>query len=186
MGQVIEGDGERTVLRLDEIIPARTPALEEVKAQVNELYVGEKQIEAAKKIADDVVAAVKAGKNLDVTAKAAKMDIIRPPQPITRAMAQQLDPRILNAMFSLPEGGIAAPASTQGEPWIVMVDKIEKVSPDQADPQLLKQVNDNLQRSLVNDVFQSFSRGVQKEVKVRSNNKAIQDFISGFTKDAAG
>jgi peptidyl-prolyl cis-trans isomerase D len=199
VGQVIEGsekgtgiDGKeedvptRTVLRLDEIIPARTPPLEEVKSDVKELYVTEKQLEAAKKVADDIVAEVKAGKNLDAAVKAAKMDIVRPPQPITRAMAQQLDPRILNVMFSLPEGGVAAPLSSQGDPWIVMVDKIEKVPADQADPQLVKQVNDNLQRSLASDIFQSFSRGVQKEVKVRSNNKAIQDFIDDFTKDNAG
>ena len=188
LSPVIEGDGERTVLRLEEIIPARTPALEEVKAEVKELYVGEKQLEAAKKIADDIVAAVKAGKNFDATAKAAKMDFLRPTQPVSRVMAQQqqLDPRVLGVMFSLPEGGIAAPISSQGDPWIVMVDKVEKVTAEDADPQLVKQVNEILQRSITGDVFQAFSRGVQKEVKVRSNNKAIQDFINDYTKDAAG
>jgi uncharacterized lipoprotein YmbA len=60
------------------------------------------------------------------------------------------------------------------------------VSADQVDPQLKKQVNDNLQRSLTNDLFQSFMRGVQQEVKVRTNDKAIQDFINDYTKDAAG
>jgi peptidyl-prolyl cis-trans isomerase D len=200
MSQVIEGtekrtgaDGKeedvptRTVLRLDEIVPARTPALDEVKKDVTELYVSEKQVEAAQKVADDVVAQVKAGKKLDDVAKAAKLGVVRPPQPLTRAMvAQQLDPKVTDAMFSLPEGGIAAPADSRGEPWIVMVDKIEKVSADQVDPQLKKQVNDNLQRSLTNDLFQSFMRGVQQEVKVRTNDKAIQDFINDYTKDAAG
>lgn len=186
VSQVIEGDDQRIVLRVDEIIPAYTPALAEVTKEVTDLYVGEKQLEAAQKIADGVVAAVKAGKKLDDVAKAAKMAIIRPPQPITRAMAQQLDPKILDAMFSLPEGGIAAPASSQGEPWVVMVDKIEKVPADQADPQLVKQVTDNVERSITGDVFQAFSRGVQKVVKVRSNNKAIQDFIADFTKDPVG
>jgi hypothetical protein len=114
------------------------------------------------------------------------MTVVRPPQPVTRQMAQQLDPAIVNAMFSLPEGGIAAPDDSRGEPWIVMVDKIEKVPADKVDPQLAKQVDDNLQRTIANDLFQSFSRGVQQEVKVRTNNKAIQDFVNDFTKDNAG
>jgi peptidyl-prolyl cis-trans isomerase D len=199
-GQVIEGSDKRptgvagaeeevptrTVLRLEEIIPARTPALEEVKKDVTALYTDQKQIEAAQKIANDLVASVKAGKNFDEAAKAAKMTVVRPPQPVTRQMAQQLDPAIVNAMFSLPEGGIAAPDDSRGEPWIVMVDKIEKVPADKVDPQLAKQVDDNLQRTIANDLFQSFSRGVQQEVKVRTNNKAIQDFVNDFTKDNAG
>ncbi|MEP7209598.1 MAG: peptidyl-prolyl cis-trans isomerase [Alphaproteobacteria bacterium] len=188
MSQVIEGDGERIVLRLDEIVPASTPPLDQVKAEVKQLYVSEKQLEAAQKVANDVVAAVKGGKKFDDVAKAAKMDFVRPTQAISRAVAQQQlpDPKIISVMFGLPEGGIASVVSSQGDPWIIMVDKIEKATADQADPQLLKQVNDALQRSITNDVFQSFSRGVQQEVKVRSNGPEIQKFIEGFTKDSAG
>ncbi len=58
---VIEGDGERTVLRLDEIIAAHTPPLDEVRSDVTELYMRDKEIAAVQKAAEKMVAAVRSG-----------------------------------------------------------------------------------------------------------------------------
>lgn len=184
MGQIIEADGERLVLRVDTIVPARTPAFEEVSARLPPLYLAAKQVEAAQKAAADVLAAIQGGKTLEAAAAAGKMRVIRVPEPITRANAGGLDPAILEGVFALKAGAPAVVRDNQGEPWLVRVEAIEPGGTN-PDPQMVAQVSGLVQQSLTRDIGEAFSRGVTALIKPKSNQGAIQTYLDGFKTEEA-
>ena len=180
VGQIVEADGERLILRVDTIVPARTPAFEEVSARLPPLYLAAKQVEAAEKAAGDVVKAVQGGKTFEAAAAAAKLRVITLPEPITRANAAGLDPAIVEGVFALQAGIASVVRDNQGEPWVVRVEGIEPGGAN-PDPQLVAQVSGLVQQSLTRDIGEAFSRGVTAVVKPKSNEGAIKAYLDGFT-----
>lgn len=177
---VSEIEGGRAVLRLDAIIPARTPELAEVREEVAAMYTAVKLQEAAEKVIADTVAAVNAGEDFGAAAAKAKLMAIRPPQPFMRAMPNGLDPGVLEAAFSAAEGAtLVARTSQGGEPWVVKVEKIEPIDPAIAD-QLSTQVSQDIDQSVRADLNQVFMQGVQKAAKLKTNTKAIEAYLKTF------
>jgi peptidyl-prolyl cis-trans isomerase D len=172
----------RMVLRLDGVVAARTPPFEEVREELTPIYTAVKQIEAADKLANEIVATIKGGKPFAEAARAAKLVQI-PNQTLTRGAAGQTDQALVEGIFNIEAGGVGVVKDGQGVPWIVKINTVETVG-DNADPQLVAQVDQILEQSLTRDIAEAFSRGVQKEVKVRVNDKAIADYLASFKQDA--
>jgi len=70
------------------------------------------------------------------------------------------------------------------EPWVVRVDKVTPISPE-AEAGLKAQIDSQIVRLLGNDLQETFFRGLQKEVKVDTNEPAIQAYLENLTKDEA-
>ena len=47
------------------------------------------------------------------------------------------------------------------------------------------QIDGQIQQTLNNDLRETFIRGLRKEVKVNTNDKAISDYLENLTKDEA-
>jgi len=179
---VLEADGERLVLRLDAVTPPRTPAFEEVRADLAPLYLAVKEMEAAEKAANDVAAAVRSGKAFKAAAEAGKMSVIELGGPVTRAQPGALDPGVGQTAFSMAEGETAVARGSQQELFVVRVDKVEPYDPA-AEGQLAAQVDQVIRQSLAQDVSQAFLRAVQSDVRLRRNEKAISDYLASFTSE---
>lgn len=188
VSEVVEGDNERAVMRLDAITPRRTPPLEEIRAKVHDLWMVDAQRKAAQGVMENFVAAMKTpGKDWDTAAAAAKLNKGHFPNVNRGGMQGQttvVDPTVLEAAFNLSLNETKLLTDSNGEPWAVRVDAI--IPFDAAkDGGLVTQVDNIVKQGLVRDLSEVFGRGVQKEVNVTVNQKAIQDYLDGFTKDEA-
>jgi peptidyl-prolyl cis-trans isomerase D len=178
MSDVIESDGERALFRLDEIVPPRTPSLDEVRTELKQLYMATKTQEAATKAAEDVVAAVKGGATFE--AAAAKSKMASQTLPLLTRQQQGLDPAILGAVFAQDVGATAVVQDSRGEPWVVRVDSSTPASPE-IEAQIRTQVSQQINQSISGDIGEAFLRGVQKAVKLKTNDSAINKYLSSFT-----
>jgi len=191
MTDVIEGELEdpqtrvkrptRAIFRVDEIVAPRTLTFEEAKKEVRSYYLAEKVQEAANKLAEDVVAATKAGKTFEQAAAASKMNVIGA-VPLIRGMQPQIDPNIFDAAFKQQLGEVAVVKGQGGEPWVVKVDKAEPAN-EATMASLKSQIDRDLERSIFADISETFVKSLQREVQVKPNEKAVQDFFDRLTKD---
>jgi peptidyl-prolyl cis-trans isomerase D len=180
MTDVIEGDGERTIMRVDEVVAPFTLPFEEVQADVRTRYLREKLEEEADRLANGMVAAVKAGTPFEQAADANRMaalgavEVMREPP--------RLDAQVLAAAYNLKLDDVAVVKGQNNEPWVVRVDKITPAT-SEVEASLKPQIDSQIAESLLNDLREVFARGVQKEVQVRPNEKAISAYFENLTKD---
>ncbi len=182
MTDVIEGEGERAMMRVDEVIAPFTLAFEDVKENVRALYVREKVEEEGNRLANSMVAAVKAGTPFDEAAAANRMaalgsvEVMRDPP--------RIDPQVLAAAYNLKLDDVAVVEGQGGEPWVVRVEKITRATPEIV-AALKPQIEGQIEESLLNDLREVFARGIQQEVNVRPNEKAINTYFENLTRDEA-
>ncbi len=180
---VIEGDNERALFRVDEILPAHTLAYEEVAVDVRGLYLQEQMHEAADKMANDMVASLKGGMAFDKAATTHKLAALAGIE-IMRAANSQIDPNVLALAFSLPQGEAGVAHDQQGNPWVVKIDKIAPIKPE-LEATLKSQIDRSVAETLTADIREVFARGVDKIVAVKPNQKAVDAFFENLTKDEA-
>jgi peptidyl-prolyl cis-trans isomerase D len=180
---VIEGENERGLFRVDEVIAAYTLPFEEVANDVRQLYTRQKVQEAALKMANDMVVAVKAGAPFDRAATANKLAFLGQ-VPVVRASNAPIDQNVRTAGFGLANGDVAVARDVQGNPWVVKVDKIEPLKPE-LETQLRAQIAEEVGKSLTSDVREIYVRGLQSVVKVKPNDKAVQAYFDNLLKDEA-
>ncbi|MBI1338729.1 hypothetical protein GC169_00755 [bacterium] len=174
---ILEENGERTVFRLDGITPARTPTFEEVKADLTPLYMAVKTSEAAAAAAQAVATKVNAGQSLETVARNDKLLFWIPDAPVTRNDAGEVDPAILQTVFSLKSGEAGVATGQDGAPWLVQVLNIER--PDEAAaPELATQVQQFIENSLAQDVFSAFVAAAVAEGKITRNQRAIDSYLA--------
>jgi hypothetical protein len=143
----------------------------------------EKIEQTANQLANDVVAAVKSGKTFEQAASASRMAVI-PAVEVMRGGQGQLDPQVQAGMFNIAAGDTAVVRGQGNEPWVVRVEKVTPVTPETA-AMMKAQIDSQMQQSLGNDLRETFFRGLQKEVKVNTNESAITAYLENLTKDEA-
>jgi peptidyl-prolyl cis-trans isomerase D len=178
---VIEGEGERAILRVDEIVAPHTLPFEQVKDQVRIGFLREKIEQTANTLANDVVAAVKSGKTFEQAAAASRMAVI-PAVQVMRGSQGQIDPQVQAGIFNIAPGDTAVVRGQGNEPWVIRVEKLTPVTPETA-AMMKSQIEGQMQQSLGNDLRETFFRGLQKEVKVNTNEGAITSYLENLTKD---
>ena len=183
MTDVVEGEGERAILRVDEIVAPYALPFEQVKDRVRASVRLEKIEATASKLANDVVAAVKSGKTFEQAAAASRMTAIGGFE-VMRGGQGQIDPQVQAGVFNIAAGDTAVVRGQGNEPWVVRVEKVTPITPEVA-ATLKAQIDSQMQNSLGNDLRDTFIRGLQKEVKVNTNDKAISDYFENLTKDEA-
>jgi hypothetical protein len=129
-----------------------------------------------------MVAAVKAGTPFEQAAAANRMaalgaiEVMREPP--------QIDPLVLAAAYDLELDDVAVVDGQGNEPWVVRVDKITPATPE-VEAALKPQIESQIAESLLNDLREVFARGIQREVQVRPNEKAITTYFENLTRDEA-
>ena len=173
----------RSIFRVDEVIAPHTLPFDQVKDEVRVSFLRESIEDAASKLANDVVAAVKSGKTFKEAAAASRMAAIGPVD-IMRGGQGQLDPQIQAGVFNIAVGDTAVVRGQGNEPWVVQVEKSTPVTPETA-AMIKAQIDGQIQETLNNDLRETFIRGLQREVKVNTNEKAISTYLENLTKDEA-
>ena len=182
MTNLFEGDKQRAMYRLDEIVPPSTTPFADVKGRVHDLYLIEEVQNQATKAANDMAAAVKGGKAFDQAAAGAKM-VMQPVLTTSRMSPPQgIDPTVLQSAFDLKLGEVGVVTARNREPWVVRVDKIEPVTAE-AKAILRAQIGPQVAQTLQRDMQEVFIGGLQKEIPITRDEAAIKQYFDGFTKN---
>jgi hypothetical protein len=143
------------------------------------MYIDEKKREAASKAADDMAAAVKAGKSFEQAAAEFKLQVL-PTLTTTRFQANgKVDPGLLQGGFDAKLGDVAVVPGSDRVPWVVRVDKIEPVTPEAA-AALRAQVAPQVNQTLQQDLREVFVGGLEKEVEIKTDETAIKQYFDSF------
>jgi hypothetical protein len=187
--EMIERDrlkcSSRIIIRLDRIVAAHTRPFETVRKEVEASWMEEKQTEAVKKAADDVIAKVKAGATLTAAATAAKLIPSPQPIPINRIQGGQLDGRLVDQILKLKQGDtVALYPGDPRQPLIVHVDAVEQTDLTLA-PRIAEYADQRTRESLGQDLQAAFDRGASQKVKVLTHEPEIRAYFCGImTTDA--
>jgi hypothetical protein len=182
MTEVIEAADSRAVMRLDAIVPSRTPPLEEVREQVRAMYMSETVQRMAQEAAQRVLDGAKAGKPFDLAAADARFEVVRvagAARPGVSQVQAQQDPALIIGAFDLAAGMPSIVNDQRGIPHVVRVETITPLNPE-TDAQFVSMIENRYRELIARDLFEVYGRGVQEEVKVNINEKAIQSYMESL------
>ncbi|MCC7271879.1 MAG: peptidyl-prolyl cis-trans isomerase [Alphaproteobacteria bacterium] len=170
-------DGGYLAVRVDEVAPETVRPLAEVRDAVAALWTEEKQTAAAEKAADEILAAVKAGKTLADAAASLKLE----PSavgPFTRTGGPDAGPLpqgVVAALFQGPVGTAAKGTATSG----VVVGRLAAIEP--ADPAkdaaAVDTLRQTLQRELVGDIGAGLALALRRAIPVEIDRKVIDTLL---------
>lgn len=174
--QLIETkSGMFLLVRVDSITPPRTPPLEEVRARVVELWKAEQRGEAARRRAEDILAAVEKGGTLAEAAAPFNLKPTTTPAIRRDGAAEgqgRFDPQITGQMFSLKPGGAAVVAGRDGY-HVVRLTDVRPADPA-ADAEAVQQLRAQLGGQIGADMVQEMATALRTRYGV-SIDRAVLD-----------
>lgn len=178
MTTVYEGDNQRSMFRLDEIVPSSILPFADVKDEVRQIVMAERQLAAMEAAANAMVTAVKGGAQFGAAATASKLEAL-PAITLTREGGQQIDQALVTAGFALKEGEVGLIRGSSGEAWVARVDAIIPATPEST-ALIRMQMGSQVNQSLQQDLAEVFQRGLPNEVEFKRNEEGIQAFFKGM------
>ncbi|HEY7499623.1 MAG TPA: peptidyl-prolyl cis-trans isomerase [Vicinamibacterales bacterium] len=156
---------------------SRVPALDEVKARVRDDLQKKKAMDLARQKASGVVAQLKAG-DFAAAAKAAGLEA-KPTDFVARNSTIPdigMSPAVDAAAFSLPQGGVSDPITTDNGAVIVKV--LEKKGPT---PDEVKNGRETVKNELLNQqrqrFFTSYMTKARERMTIRSNPQVLAQVV---------
>lgn len=165
------------MLAVAQVIPAAPPPLGQIAAIVKADLIRQRAADRAKAVATAIVSKVNAGVparqafaqagvplSPPQPIKARRLDIARPNQPVPPPLAM---------MFSLPKGKARLLPAPNGQGWFVV--HLEQTVPGDARkaPELVQATRGQFQQFLSQEYAAQFTRGVEKQLEVERDEKAI-------------
>lgn len=169
-------DGSFAVAKLDKIIPAAPRPFAAVADQVKKDIVIDRQVKAARDVANGIIAKVNKGTPVAqaMAETGIKLDGTKP-MAANRAQlfASKQPPAPLVLLFSKPKGSASLlEAPYKGGWFIIVVDTVEKGNAA-GNAQLVDKMQGDLGASLGDEYRQQFARAVRDKVGVKKNDAAI-------------
>jgi hypothetical protein len=176
--------GGYALARVDDIIAPGVRPLAEVKPMLVLNWKAQKANEAVAKIADGLVADVKAGKNFATSARARKMLIVMTEAAFTRRSLGQTPFAAMGpALFSAKPGEtVSAPDSRGGAILVAMLTIVQKTDPT-SDKNLYAQARAAAANMIDQDTLQGLQNAALADAKVKYNEKLRKQAI-GATEPA--
>ncbi len=180
---VIEGDNQRAIFRVDRIVEPRTLSFDEVRDDLGPLYQSVRASEAADEIVADAVTRINAGEDFDAVARDLGMEAAHPDQFANRPLDPNRPNPLLATAFTLPlnEAGVAR--APQSGPMVVRVRAIEPIDPTQRD-MAEEQVRAIMEGSLERDFQQAYAYALGNLVDVQINQNAVAEYLNSYLEDA--
>jgi peptidyl-prolyl cis-trans isomerase D len=154
------------------------PKIDEVKDKVRDAVVSQKAQEFAKKKASELAAKVKSAPDFEKAVKAGgftpeSTELITRDSPIP-GLGQA--PAVIEAAFSLPQGGVSDPITTDTGVAIVKVVEKQQVSPEE-----LTNNKDRFREELLGDrknrFFSAYMAKAKQKMRIEVNRQAVQRVI---------
>jgi len=174
-------DGDYFVLRVDEVVPPALPPLDDVHAEVLDLWRQEEAHQHALIEAEALADRVRLGADMAEIASEDGLELGRTPsldrfgkgsEKVTAA------PDLTAKLFSLGPDEVAVAEVPDG--WVVL--KLAEVAPGdpQANAQAVDILADGLTQALRNDMLTAFTRELERDLGVSINQAALDAVMSSY------
>jgi peptidyl-prolyl cis-trans isomerase D len=172
--------GDYFILRVDAVTPAQLRPLDEVRAEVTELWRDAQRAKLAREKAEALAERIKAGNELAVVATGAGLTVSQT-KPITRfetAAASTPSPTLSSKLFQLNIGQITTASAPEGH---VVAKLIEIVAADPySDPDTVAAVRESLVSNLQGDLLDQFLTTMRGEYGVEIKEQALDQLLASF------
>ncbi len=172
--------GDFFILRVDGVTPAQLRPLEEVRAEVTELWRAARRAELAREKAEALAERAKAGTELEALAVEARLIVVQT-EPITRfetAAARTPSPALAAKLFQIRPGEVTTASAPEGH----IVAKLIEIQP--ADPAAnandVQAVRDSLAVALQRDLLEQFVTTLRAEYGVTIDQRRLDELLASF------
>lgn len=178
-------DNGYVMARVDDIIPAGTRPLAEVKQALALQWQSEKIADMMQKIVDDVAAQVKAGKPFLETARAKKLQVLVTNASFTRqAISQSPVGPAGSEIFAATKGDVFTKAGGEGY-LVAQVNDVVRPAPE-SNPAMFEQARQMASQFLTQDLTAGVQQKAVADAKVKLNDKMrMQALGLGETEEGA-
>jgi len=170
-------NGGYYAVRLDAVVPPALKPLADVKAQIVSEWTKEKQVAAAAKKADELLAKAKSGTAFDKVAADAglKLDTT---QPMTRGADEKsaAAPALVDAVFKLEKVGDVTTVTTADGAVVARLSEMRAVDPKTAGDKLQPLVRE-LSEGMRADTMAQFQAGLRSSTKIKINPNAVETVV---------
>jgi peptidyl-prolyl cis-trans isomerase D len=169
-------DGSFAVAKLDKVIPAAARPLATIADQVKKDVVMDRQLKAARDVANGIAGKVNKGIPLAqaMAESGIKLDATKPMSAYrAQRVATKQPPDLLVLLFSKPKGSASlVEAPYKGGWFVIVVDSIDKGNAS-GNAQLIDKMRGDLGASMGDEYREQFARAVRDKVGVKKNDAAI-------------
>lgn len=168
-------DGSLFALRLDEVLAPRPQPFEDARTAVTEAFKGDRIAKALAEQADQIKAATEANDGQFPEER----EVVEQTGLTRTAYLDQTPVDLLNQVFEMEVGEVRVVSDAEGT---VVVRLDETLPPDDGnDMQFLTQaLNEQLNQSLSNEIFQIYLQAVQSRARPQVNQQAVNSVHATF------
>ena len=174
------GNGDFFILRVDSVTPAQLRPLDEVRAEVTELWRSAQRAKLAREQAEALAERVKVGNEFAVVAAEAGLTIATT-KPINRfetATANTPSPALASKLFQIVVGKVTTSPAAEGH---LVAKLIEVVAADPyTDSDTVGVVREGLVSSLQSDLLEQFLASMRGEYGVEIEEQALNELLTSF------
>ncbi len=180
------GDAD-VIVAVDRVFPSTVRPLEEVRADLTQLWLRRERTRRMRELGEEVMEAVREGQSFGAAARARGFNVVVSSQAINRQAASQIPARALaGQIFAAREGELASDLRADGGAMLVaVVEAIHRVDPAEQ-PQAVEAARQQMEQGLT----QSFGEALQNEVvaraRVQRNERLINEVYQRSTGDEEG
>ncbi len=172
--------GDYFILRVDSATPAQLRPLDEVRAEVTELWRGAQRATLAREKAEALAERIEAGNEFEVVAAEAGLTVAQT-KPVTRfetAAANTPSPTLAAKLFQIVVGEATTATAAEGH---LVAKLIEVVAADPyTDPDTVAAVRESLVGSLQGDLLEQFLATMRGEYGVEIKDQALENLLATF------
>lgn len=168
-------DGGYFVLRVDEVDPARTQTVDEVRSRLTEAWRAHQRSEQSRKLAGELRERAATGESLEALSALTPGSEVRPIGPLTRREnSPELEPAAVERLFATEAGkALAEAVRTPDGHGVVVVDKIERPEPPADLAGLQGQIANEMRR----DVLEQYEAALRLRFPPRVNDSLLGAMI---------
>ncbi len=178
---LIETDsGDYFILRVDSVTPAQLRPLDEVRAEVTELWRDAQRAKLAREKAEALAERIAAGNEFAVVAAEAGLTVART-KPVTRfetAAASTPSPALASKLFQIAVGGVTTASAAEGHLVAKLVEVV--TANPYIDPETVAAVRESLVGALQGDLLGQFMATMRGEYGVEIKEQVLNDLLASF------
>ncbi len=173
-------NGDFFILRVDSVTPAQLRPLDEVRAEVTELWRDAQRAKLAREKAEALAERIKSGNAFEVVATDAGLTVAQT-KPVTRfetAVASTPSPTLASKLFQISVGEVTTATAAEGH---LVAKLIEVVAADPyTDPDTVAAVRESLVDDLQGDLLEQFLATMRGEYGVEIKEQALNELLASF------
>ncbi len=172
--------GDYFILRVDSVTPAQLRRLDEVRAEVTELWRKAQRAKLAREKAEALAERIKSGNEFAAVAAEAALTVAET-KPMTRfetAAASTPSPSLSSKLFQIVIGEVTTAPAAEGHLVAKLIEVV--VADPYSDPDTVAAVREGLVSALQGDLLDQFLATMRSDYGVEIKQQALNDLLATF------